>query len=271
MTIAEERKAFIRPDGKEKVTGAGRYTADLNLTGQLYAKFRYADHPHARIKRIDTTAASALPGVFAVITHEDVPDVLYGGMVQDRRLFAKEKVRWEGDVVAAVAARTPQIAAQAATLIVVEYEVLEPLPDFLANMGECTFLVHEGWSRLRGRRKPRPQPQHAWPLDHRQRRRHRRHGHCRRGGPQSLRIRRLPGCSDRASGDPGPMAGRQGDCLVINPGPFRGPHRHRLHPPNPRVAGPGHRPPPRWWIRVEMRLSFRSTRRRSGPRHSPRR
>ncbi len=146
VTIAEERKAFIRPDGKEKVTGAGRYTADLNLTGQLYAKFRYADHPHARIKRIDTTAASALPGVFAVITHEDVPDVLYGGMVQDRRLFAKEKVRWEGDVVAAVAARTPQIAAQAANLIVVDYEVLEPLPDFLANMGESAFLVHEGWS-----------------------------------------------------------------------------------------------------------------------------
>ena len=146
MTIAPERKAFIRPDGKEKVTGLGRYTADVNLTGQLYAKFRYADHPHARIARIDTTAASALPGVFAVLTHEDVPDVLYGGMVQDRRLFAKEKVRWEGDVIAAVAARSPLIAAQAAALIEVEYEVLEPLPDFLANMGESAPLVHEAWT-----------------------------------------------------------------------------------------------------------------------------
>ena len=46
---------FVRPDGKEKVTGAGRYTADLNLTGQLHAKLRYADHTHARIVRIDTT------------------------------------------------------------------------------------------------------------------------------------------------------------------------------------------------------------------------
>ena len=146
MTIAPERKAFIRPDGKEKVTGAGRYTADLNLTGQLYAKFRYADHPHARIVRIDTAAASAVPGVFAVLTHKDVPDVLYGGMVQDRRLFAKEKVRWEGDVIAAVAARTPQIAAHAAALIEVEYEVLEPLPDFVANMGDAAPLVHEGWA-----------------------------------------------------------------------------------------------------------------------------
>ena len=146
MTIAPERKAFIRPDGNEKVTGLGRYTADINLTGQLHAKFRYADHPHARIVGIDTSAAAALPGVFAVLTHEDVPDVLYGGMVQDRRLFAKEKVRWEGEVIAAVAARTPLIAAQAAALIEVEYEVLEPLPDFLANMDETAPLVHEGWA-----------------------------------------------------------------------------------------------------------------------------
>ena len=83
MTIAESRP-FIRPDGKEKVTGAGRYTADLNLTGQLHAKFRYADHPHARILSIDAAAARALPGVFAVLTWQDVPDVRYGGYVQDR-------------------------------------------------------------------------------------------------------------------------------------------------------------------------------------------
>ena len=108
---------FIRPDGKEKVTGSGRYTADLNLTGQLHAKLRYADHPHARILRIDASKARALPGVLAVLTHEDVPDVLYGGMVQDRRLFAKERVRFEADVVAAVAALTPEIAAEAAALI----------------------------------------------------------------------------------------------------------------------------------------------------------
>ena len=55
MATVEEPRTFIRPDGKEKVTGAGRYTADLNLTGQLHAKFRYADHTHARITRIDTS------------------------------------------------------------------------------------------------------------------------------------------------------------------------------------------------------------------------
>jgi CO/xanthine dehydrogenase Mo-binding subunit len=73
----ETAPAFIRPDGKEKVTGSGRYTADLSLTGQLHAKLRYADHTHARILSIDTSRARALPGVLAVVTHEDVPDVLY--------------------------------------------------------------------------------------------------------------------------------------------------------------------------------------------------
>ena len=80
MATVEEPRTFIRPDGKEKVTGSGRYTADLVLAGQLIAKFRYADHTHARINRIDASKARALPGVLAVVTHEDVPDVLYGGM-----------------------------------------------------------------------------------------------------------------------------------------------------------------------------------------------
>jgi len=103
---------FVRPDGKEKVTGAGRYTADVNLTGQLHAKLRYADHTHARIVGIDATKARALPGVLAVLTHEDVPDVLYGGMVQDRRLFAKERVRFEADVVAATLIRMASSASR---------------------------------------------------------------------------------------------------------------------------------------------------------------
>ncbi len=145
MTIADSQP-FIRPDGKEKVTGAGRYTADLNLTGQLYAKFRYADHSHARILSIDTAPAAALPGVFAVLTWRDVPAVLYGGYVQDRRLFAKEKVRWEGDVVAAVAARTPEIAAEAAGLIEIQYEVLPAQIDFEANAAAEAPLIHEQWA-----------------------------------------------------------------------------------------------------------------------------
>ncbi|MER3410848.1 MAG: hypothetical protein C4306_12440 [Thermoleophilia bacterium] len=147
---AEAGPTFVRPDGKEKATGAGRYTADLNLTGQCYAAFRYADHTHARIRRIDVSKARALPGVMAVLTHEDVPDVRYGQLVQDRRLFAKEKVRFEGDIVAAVAALTPEIAERAVSLIEVEYEPLPPVTDIEAALAEGAPLVHEEWASYTG-------------------------------------------------------------------------------------------------------------------------
>ncbi len=146
MTTAVEQPKFIRPDGKEKVNGGGRYTADLTLAGQLHARFRYADHPRARIVRIDTARARALPGVFAVLTHEDVPDVLYGQLVKDRRLFARDEVRFEADVVAGVAAMTPELAEQAVGLIDVEYEPLEPVTDPEAALAADAPLVHAGWS-----------------------------------------------------------------------------------------------------------------------------
>ena len=149
MVTAIDTK-FTRPDGKEKVTGVGRYTADLNLTGQVYAKFRYADHTHARVLRIDCDRARALPGVLAVVTHEDVPDVLYGGLVQDRRLFARDTVRFEGDIVAGVAATTPELAQQAAELIEVEYEPLPVVADFVAAMEDGSPLVHPDWKSYEG-------------------------------------------------------------------------------------------------------------------------
>ena len=146
MAATVEEQTFIRPDGKEKVTGTGRYTADVALTGQLYAKFLYPRHSRARIVAIDAAKAKALPGVLAVLTHEDVPDVLYGQLVKDRRLFAKEEVRFEADVVAAVAAMTPEIAARAVELIEVEYEPLVPLTDPERAMAGDAPLVHADWN-----------------------------------------------------------------------------------------------------------------------------
>ena len=146
MATTEQRQAFVRPDGKEKVTGAGRYTADLDLTGQLHARFRYADHTRARILHIDTSRARALPGVLAVLTHEDVPEVRYGAMVKDRLMFAKDEVRFEADVVAAVAALTPDLAARAVALIDVEYEPLPPLTDVEAAIAPDAPVVHEDWA-----------------------------------------------------------------------------------------------------------------------------
>ena len=198
MATVEEPRAFIRPDGKEKVTGTGRYTADLVLAGQLVAKFRYADHAHARITRIDVTKARALPGVLAVVTHEDVPDVLYGGMVKDRRLFAKDTVRFEGDIVAGVAATTAEIAEHAAALIEVDYEPLPVVTDFEAALADDATLVHPEWESYDGARGARPARQHARLLDDRE---------GRRGG----------GARGRRRGRQGPLRDRPGAGVPIEP------------------------------------------------------
>ncbi len=144
MAITESPR-FVRADGPDKVTGSGRYTADMNLTGQLIAKFRYADVASARITRLDVSAARAMPGVFSVITDEDVPDVHYGSPVPDRTLFARDVVRYEGEVVAAVAAVDAATAQRAVDAIVVEYESLPIVGDLEASIAEGSPLVHEDW------------------------------------------------------------------------------------------------------------------------------
>jgi CO/xanthine dehydrogenase Mo-binding subunit len=144
--VTDATTTFVRPDGEEKVTGAGRYTADLTFTGMAFARFRYADHPHARILRIDTARARALPGVLAVVTQDDLPDVRFGGLVQDRTLFAKDVVRFEGEIVAGVVGVTERIAAEAASMIEVEYEPLPVVTDFVAAMEEGAPLVHPDWA-----------------------------------------------------------------------------------------------------------------------------
>ena len=139
-----------RADGLEKVTGQGRYTADLTLPGMLHARFVYAGRPHARITRLDLTAARRSPGVLAVITQDDVPDVRYGNAVSDRTLFARGVVRFEGEVVAAVAALTPEAAAAAASLVEVDYETLEPVLDPERALEPGSPLVHPDWQSYEG-------------------------------------------------------------------------------------------------------------------------
>src|SRR3954454_21031415 len=143
---ASTKPRFVRADGPDKVTGSGRYTADLTLTGMLAAKLRYADVPHGRITKIDVGPARAIAGVFAVITAADVPDVRFGPFVADRTLFAKDVVRFEGEIVAAVAATTAEIAARAAAAIVVEYEALPVITDLEQALLADAPLVHDDWS-----------------------------------------------------------------------------------------------------------------------------
>ena len=138
-------KPFIRSDSLEKVSGQARYTADLTATGLLHAKFLYSEHPHARIRSIRTEKAKALPGVHAVLTQADVPSVRYGAFIKDRTLFADGIVRFESEVVAAVAAQTEEVAAQACRLIEVDYELLPSILDPEIALSASSELVHTDW------------------------------------------------------------------------------------------------------------------------------
>ncbi len=136
---------FVRADGPDKVTGSGRYAADLVLPGMLWARFRYADHPHARIVSLDTSRAERMHGVLAVLTAEDVPDVRYSAGVADRQLFARDVVRFEGEIVAAVAATTVEAADAAVAAIDVAYEPLTAVVDPEAALAPGSPLVHPDW------------------------------------------------------------------------------------------------------------------------------
>ncbi len=134
----------VRFDAADKVTGQARYLGDLVLPGMLHGALLLAQHPHARVTRIDTSEAESMPGVKAVVTYRDVPDRRYGPLVQDQRLFVKEgeKVTYMGDIIAAVAATSIQQAREAARRIRVEYEVLPPLFDPEEALNATDNLIH---------------------------------------------------------------------------------------------------------------------------------
>jgi len=131
-------------EGPAKVTGAERYAADYTPPGTLWAKALRSPLPHARIVSIDTRAALALPGVYAVLTGADLPpDTRVGRQMRDLPVLAAERVRFVGDKVAAVAAVDPDVAEEALTRIEVEYEALPAVFDPLAAIGPDAPLVHD--------------------------------------------------------------------------------------------------------------------------------
>ncbi len=120
----------LRPDATAKVLGAFSYASDLTTDTMLYGATLRSPHPRALIKRIDTAAALALPGVHAVLTSEDIPGRKhYGLIVQDCPVLAIDEVRYHGEPIAVVAAVDTETARRAVKAIVVEYEVLEPVAD----------------------------------------------------------------------------------------------------------------------------------------------
>ena len=131
-----------RVDGPDKVQGRAQYTADFSLPGTLWAKTLRSPHPHARILRVDTSAAQALPGVRAVIAGPDLPPYLIGHFIRDMPVLAWDEVRFIGERVAAVAAEDPDIAEEALALINVEYEVLPAVFDPLEASQDGAPVLH---------------------------------------------------------------------------------------------------------------------------------
>ena len=139
-----------RVDGIPKVRGEFEYSSDLHADGMLWGATLRSPHPHANIWSIDTSEAEAMPGVFAVLTHEDVPGrKVYGMEVPDQPVLAWERVRYQGEAVALVAADHPETARRALERISVEYEVLEPVTDAEAAMAEDAPKLHLSGNVLR--------------------------------------------------------------------------------------------------------------------------
>ena len=131
-----------RPDAADKAAGRAAYIHDLERPGMLFGKVKFSDQAHARIKRIDTSRAERLPGVRAVITAANTPEVRYGFM-RDNVVLKGDRVRCLRDEVAAVAAIDPQIAAEAVALIDVEYDPLPAVFDPREALLPDAPLVHQ--------------------------------------------------------------------------------------------------------------------------------
>src|ERR687886_540200 len=129
-----------------KVTGRAEYVHNLRLPGMLYGKICRSTIAHGRIKRIDVSAARALPGVHSVVTAEEVktvvPQPYYGPAFHDQPVLAIDKVRYVGEPVAVVLASDPHVAEQATHLISADYEELPAVYDEIEAMSSPA-IVHE--------------------------------------------------------------------------------------------------------------------------------
>lgn len=147
-------KRPIRHDGADKVTGKAIYTGDVQLPNMAHARMVRSPHPHAKIKSIDASAALKLPGVLAVVTGADFPDLTdkvammgEAGAIHLPHLaancLAHGKALYKGHAVAAIAATSPHIADEAALLIKVDYEVLPSVTWVLDSMKDGAPILHD--------------------------------------------------------------------------------------------------------------------------------
>jgi CO/xanthine dehydrogenase Mo-binding subunit len=140
-------RSLPRLEARDKVSGRAEYTHNLRLPGMLYGKIFRSTIAHGRIKSIDTSAAKKIPGVFRVVTADDVRTVIphpyYGPAFHDQPILAIDKVRFVGEPVAVVLASDPHVAEQAVQEIVAEYEELPAIYDEVEAMTSKVYVHDE--------------------------------------------------------------------------------------------------------------------------------
>src|ERR1700726_4666817 len=140
-------RSITRLEAREKVTGRAEYTHLMRLPGMLYGKIFRSTVPHGRIKSVDTSAAKKIPGVFRVITAEDVikvPPAPYSGRAfPDQPILAHGKVRFVGEPVAVVLAADPHVAEHAVELITAEYKELPAVFDEVEALASKVYVHDE--------------------------------------------------------------------------------------------------------------------------------
>jgi xanthine dehydrogenase D subunit len=155
----------IRPDGTLKVTGEFSYASDLWMDDMIWGVTLRSPHPYARIRAIDIGPALATPGVYAVLTADDVPGVNRIGLEHDDQpALAEDVVRYEGEPVALVAADHPEIARRAAKRIAVDYEVLTPVTDAEQALDPRAPRLHEHGNVVRHLRIRKGEPDPTAPV-----------------------------------------------------------------------------------------------------------
>ena len=145
--MADKHKIIGKPerrvDAWGKVTGKAKFAEDYNLGHQLWGKVLRSKYPHARIRSISISTAEQLPGVEAVLTAKDIPGArVFGVVTKNQQILAEDRVRYLGDGVALVAARSKEVAEQALALIEVEYEPLTVVSDPEEAMKPGATILH---------------------------------------------------------------------------------------------------------------------------------
>src|SRR5579863_954166 len=147
MSGGQIGRSVPRLEAREKVTGRAEYTHLMRLPNMLYGKVFRSTVAHGRIKSLDVSAARKMPGVFRVVTPEEVvkviPNPYYGPAFHDQPILAMEKVRFVGEPVAVVLAADPHIAEAATQAIVAEYEELPPVLDEVEAMTASSYVHDE--------------------------------------------------------------------------------------------------------------------------------